>query len=336
MGINNKNVDRAYEILKLYLDNNYPDEVEKEVMDWLVAEFDNPDKLMAMKWIFFEYIHPDHNPNSKALKMYNKMAERLGFAKVKRKTLHRRIILKIAAVIIPLVLIAGGMLWYTINSGCYSDVLAEVNVSANESSHKKILLPDSTEVWLRSGSEIAYKEYSDKREVQLSGEGYFIVAKENRPFTVDANHISVEVLGTEFNLSSVSGNENVSVILYSGSIRTTVDNKDYILSPGEHLRYNYKTSDISVGRDSSLSSSEWVDKALSFENCTLPDIFKQCEDYFGVSIVADKQISSGLHHSVKFKKEDTLKEVLDVLQILTKEFQYKIENDTVKIIIQKP
>ena len=336
MGVNSKNVDRAYEILKLYLDNNYPDEVEEEVMDWLADEFDNPDKLMAMKWIFFEYIHPDHNPDKKVLKMYNKMAKRLGFAETKKYTLRRRIVFKLAAVIIPLIMIVGGMLWYTINSGCYSSVITEVNVSADENSHKKIVLPDNTEVWLRNGSKIVYKEYSDKRNVRLLGEGYFVVAKEDRPFTVDADHINVEVLGTEFNLSSISGDENVMVKLYSGSIRTTVDNKAYILSPGDYLNYNYKTSDISIGRDSALDPSEWVAKALSFENCTLSDIFEQCEGYFGVNIITDKPALFELRHSVKFKKEDGLKEVLDVLQILTKEFQYKIENDTVKIIIQKP
>ena len=68
---------------------------------------------------------------------------------------------------------------------------------------EQVVLPDSSRVWLNSGSVLIYPSIfvGDRREVYLSGEGYFEVEKNaEQPFIVKARTLNVEVLGTRFNL----------------------------------------------------------------------------------------------------------------------------------------
>ena len=53
-------------------------------------------------------------------------------------------------------------------------------VSAAYGEQKRLILPDSSEVWLNAGSSILYPETfaKDKRQVILNGEAYFSVKKD--------------------------------------------------------------------------------------------------------------------------------------------------------------
>ena len=69
----------------------------------------------------------------------------------------------------------------------------------------KLTLNDGTVVWLNSESELRYPTsfVGEKREVFLTGEGYFSVAyDEKQPFIVVSSDIYTKVYGTEFNVRS--------------------------------------------------------------------------------------------------------------------------------------
>ena len=69
----------------------------------------------------------------------------------------------------------------------------------------KLVLPDGSRVWLNAESSIRYPAAfsGDIREVSVTGETYFEVAKDTRrPFIVSVNGISVKALGTAFNINA--------------------------------------------------------------------------------------------------------------------------------------
>ena len=64
-------------------------------------------------------------------------------------------------------------------------------------------LSDGTKVWLNSDSELRFPVtfVGDRRNVEIEGEAYFEVAKdEAKPFHVLANGADIKVLGTSFNV----------------------------------------------------------------------------------------------------------------------------------------
>lgn len=61
---------------------------------------------------------------------------------------------------------------------------------------------------------------NDKREVELEGEGYFKVMKDERkPFRVVVKKQTVEVLGTEFNVDAYPEEKNTYTTLVSGKVK---------------------------------------------------------------------------------------------------------------------
>ncbi|MEM7297151.1 MAG: FecR domain-containing protein, partial [Bacteroidota bacterium] len=100
--------------------------------------------------------------------------------------------LKYAAALVPVGLALFLLLWYPFDSN-------DLTISNSEREPKSVLLPDSTVVWLRTGSSIRYPESFEKesREVELIGEGYFEVkSKKNHPFIASIERAKVRVLGT--------------------------------------------------------------------------------------------------------------------------------------------
>ena len=98
------------------------------------------------------------------------------------------------------------------------------------SGKSKIILPDSSVVWLNSGSSLRYAvNFFENREVDLSGEALFDVTKDSRhPFVVSTSGVKVRVHGTRFNVNSYSKEENILVTLFQGSVSLEAGGKRLI------------------------------------------------------------------------------------------------------------
>ena len=83
-------------------------------------------------------------------------------------------------------------------------------------------MSDGTLVYLNAGSTLRYPVTflnGKSREVSLDGEAYFVVSKDkDHPFIVNANEVSTQVYGTEFNISSYKNDPKVDIVLVEGSI----------------------------------------------------------------------------------------------------------------------
>jgi ferric-dicitrate binding protein FerR (iron transport regulator) len=106
------------------------------------------------------------------------------------------------------------IVWMTVSSG------------ANEV--KKIRLPDSSIVQLKSNSSIRYAaafQVGAERSVELQeGAAFFDVQKDAaRPFTVYAKGFCIRVLGTSFNISAYKDQPDFKVDVVSGKIRIEQD-----------------------------------------------------------------------------------------------------------------
>ena len=113
-------------------------------------------------------------------------------------------------------------------------------------------LPDSTLVYLNSGSVLKYPSIftGNIREVSLNGEAYFEVAKDpEHKFIVSTPQKSkVEVLGTHFNLEAFDEMDEVITTLVEGKVEFVYE-KDgqgskILMCPGQKVIYNNKDGQI--------------------------------------------------------------------------------------------
>jgi len=183
------------------------------------------------------------------------------------KTSLFRIITRYAAIFI-VAFSLGGLLFYYIgrNRIAYpGQRISELIVPLGSRAH--FSLPDGSIVTLNAGSTLKYDNHFgiDERVVQLEGEGYFKVAKdEGKPFIVKTTFLNVTALGTEFNVKAYSLDKTIETTLVNGSIKIeplTDDNKGEItvLKPNQKLTFYKENSNIV---DETTESEEIIETGI--------------------------------------------------------------------------
>ncbi|MDP3435762.1 MAG: FecR family protein [Bacteroidales bacterium] len=183
----------------------------------------------------------------------------------------------------------------------------------------KVVLPDSSVVYLNSGSSIYYpsKFHGENREVDFTGEGYFEV-RENSAFPMKislSNGMSVYVKGTTFNLSSYENDRSLSLLLLSGKVSLLDNNSNEIvkLLPKEKLLLDKTTSKISVIRPQDIVPTVgWKKGWLVFDETTMPEILKKLERWYGVNVVVNDSTIMTKTLTAKFR-EESLSQVLELM-----------------------
>lgn len=97
------------------------------------------------------------------------------------------------------------------------------------SSLSKVILPDSSVVWINAGSTLKYNsDFGFKnRDVYLTGEAFFDVASnEKLPFEVKLKKISFRAIGTSFNIKAYEEDKFVEATVEEGKIQLKGLNKE--------------------------------------------------------------------------------------------------------------
>jgi transmembrane sensor len=127
-----------------------------------------------------------------------------------------------------------------------------VTVITQNGERSQVILPDSSIVWLNSGTTLTYRHNlsEHRREVVLNGEAFFKVAhNEKLPFNVQCNDVVVSVLGTEFDVNAYPETGKVCVALESGKValsHSRIESVNYTLKPGELAAYDLKQNTLHI------------------------------------------------------------------------------------------
>lgn len=318
-----------YQILKQFFLNSYPPEIEEKVQKWIIKDKWTAEKNNAMSAIWDEM---EIAPNDNTYKALDRVRNKIKQLENQKKHLRiRRVLLGSAAVIIPVLLILGSYLY--INQGVE---MIEVVTSSNQ--QKQCTLADGTTILLNSSTKITYpSKFEDStRVVALDGEAYFSVASDaTKPFIVKTNNLSVRVLGTKFNISAYPTNDRTIATLNSGKIQVDIQSgktdSKYILKPNQEIVFNKIDNSVLINTVTGENSS-WKDGSLVFQDATFNDIVNTIERRYGVTINYSKQAFLNTPYTIKFIHNESLEDVLNVLQDVVGGFEYKKENSNITII----
>ncbi len=205
-----------------------------------------------------------------------------------------------------------------------------------------VTLSDGSKVWLNSGSRLIYPIVfnANKREVYLEGEAIFEVTHHAaHPFSVLTENQEIEDLGTVFNVSSYSDDENNFVVLKSGSVQITYkENSSFkkkrktIIAPGAMANINLKSNKISSQEVNVNQYFSWKQGVLILQNNNLSYITKRLSRYYNVNIVIeDESLANETFTGYLDLKDDVEKVIQTIKQTSNLKYQ-KIEN---KIILTK-
>ena len=318
-----------YQILKQFFFNSYPPEIEEKVQKWIIKDKWIAEKNNAMSAIWDEM---EIAPNDNTYKALDRVKNKIKQLENQKKHLRiRRVLLGSAAVIIPVLLLFGSYLYIN------QDVeMIEVVTSSNQ--QKQCTLADGTTILLNSGTKITYpSKFKDStRVVTLDGEAYFSVASDAaKPFIVKTSNLSVKVLGTKFNISAYPTNDRTIATLNSGKIQVDIQSgktdSKYILKPNQEIVFNKIDDSILINIVTGKNRS-WKDGSLVFQDATFNDIVNTIERRYGVTIDYSKQAFLDTPYTIKFIHNESIEDVLNVLQDVVGGFEYKKEKSKITIM----
>ena len=150
----------------------------------------------------------------------------------------------------------------------------------------EVRLPDGSYVWMNADSEIRFpvKFGKGKRDVFLRGEAFFVVTKDtSRPFVVNANDkMSVEVLGTQFNLQAYPDDTFVETTLNKGAVRVFNGKQGVKLRPDEQAVYD--EGKFTVRKVDASRYSAWKEGKFMLLNHSLENIMTRLARWYNIDI----------------------------------------------------
>jgi len=136
-------------------------------------------------------------------------------------------------------------------------------------------LPDGTQVALNAGSSLHYPSRfkGKERKVSLEGEAFFDVTHdEEKAFVIEAEDMQVRVLGTSFYVNTLSGDNTMEVVLISGSVQLSFNDKQMLLEPGDKAIVLKQYGEIVKQQNKDPNLLAWKTKKLCFDNTPLSEI----------------------------------------------------------------
>ncbi|MDN5283981.1 MAG: FecR protein [Mucilaginibacter sp.] len=231
-----------------------------------------------------------------------------------------------------------GVLVYHFNKNISGKNIAgpsEINtITTPRGGQYQIELEDGTKVWLNAASSIKFPQvFTDKnRQVELSGEAYFEVAKnKTKPFIVKANGTQIQVFGTHFNVNAYTDNSSIATTLLEGSVSMTYAGTKVMLKPGQQGVTSITGLPIKTDFVDTEEVMAWKNGLFIFHDQSIANIMKQVSRWYDVDI----EYQDGTQNKEfggTISKYKNITELLNNLQ-LTQTIHYKLEGR--RVIIMK-
>jgi ferric-dicitrate binding protein FerR (iron transport regulator) len=215
-----------------------------------------------------------------------------------------------------------------IGSYFYLNTLDE-KITTQFAESKEVVLPDNSEVILNADSQLTYseKKWDEQRNVDLSGEAFFKVAKGKR-FTVATDAGTVAVLGTQFNVENRKG--FFEVTCFEGLVGVTFKGREIKLSAGSSfLAIN---GEIRDKIKSNGKAPSWLNAESTFKSIPLKYVLQEFERQHNI-LVETQNIDMNQLYTGSFSNTDTdvaLKSISMPSQI-----KFKLEGDKVLFYAEK-
>ena len=232
-----------------------------------------------------------------------------------------------------------------------NDTINQKAVTMKESMNKVIvsygkksmvLLSDGTKVWLNAGSQLVYPAVflKDTREVALIGEAFFDVVKNpQKPFIVKAADVSVQVLGTRFDISAYPEDKVIQTVLEEGKINLKysgdgIFKRDYVVEmvPNQMVEFDKISREANSSTVNVSKFVSWKDGMLEFEKVNLYKALKQVERFYNIRILLEDQSIGSYKLSGKLDLKDEPEKVLNVIKLTVPiDWQRKSNGDFIVI-----
>lgn len=240
--------------------------------------------------------------------------------KIGKSTNKRTLWLKIAASVSLLAVLS--VVLISLNSS------PSVNTISSTKEKIEVQFPDGSLGVLNHSSSFTYPDkFGQERRVAFTGEAYFDIKKNEKPFIIDANGVEVKVLGTAFNLITNS----TEVILYvdRGLVAFSKAGVETQVKAGLEAVFDKQTESVSIKEIPTENTMSWRNGLFKFVDTPLNQAIKDLSEYYQV----DFELSNTKLHKCRISAtidQQTLGEVLVLLERIL-DVKVELKGNSVKI-----
>jgi ferric-dicitrate binding protein FerR (iron transport regulator) len=153
--------------------------------------------------------------------------------------------------------------------------------------HKLIQLSDGSTVLLNSNSTLSYQQTfkGEVREVSLSGEAFFSVTKDTRPFVIMTSNAKTTVLGTKFDVWA--RDEKTRVFVKEGRVNLAWKHEQktgVILSRNQLSVVKNNLQPTTPKKVESSYLLGWIENKLVFNHTPLNEIIDELQRFYDVKL----------------------------------------------------
>ncbi len=228
-----------------------------------------------------------------------------------------------------------------------NQLIVQANTATNKTEYLEISIPkgklfqlalsDGTKVWLNAASKLKFpqqfKTSEKNRTVYLEGEAFFdVTTNKKQPFIVKTGAIDVQVLGTQFNVSSYPEDAAVKTTLVEGSVAVNDANNDNIkleLTPNHQAIYTKSNKILKQKQVNTALFTSWMYRKIILQNESFTEVCKRIERTYDVEI---ESMNDKLNNT-RFTGEFDIENVSQILNVFSEtiEFTYTIKDKKIRI-----
>lgn len=181
----------------------------------------------------------------------------------------------------------------------------------------RLELSDGTRVWLNAETRLSYpKMFGRQREVYLTGEAYFEVAKKSdQPFIVHVHNSSVEVLGTCFCVIDYP-DQPLQTVLAEGQVRVVSTKDSVILRPNQKAEISLEGTIGVTSVDAAVYVS-WISGIYEFVDMPLQTVAMYIARMYNVDVRFEEESLKDVRLTGAIYCHENLGYTLNVLERAT-------------------
>ncbi len=213
-------------------------------------------------------------------------------------------------------------------------------ISTPKGGQYEVILPDGSHVWLNAASSLRFPTAftNNERNVELTGEAYFEVAKDaTKPFKVYfSSHTgggregAVEVLGTHFNINAYNDEANIKATLLEGSIRVTPAqgsrleaHSSKLLTPGQQASISSQSNQSTPIQVQTVDTEEviaWKNGKFQFNQADIKTVMRQIARWYDVEVTYEGPVSKEKFEG-EIPRNSSLADVFRILELSAVHFK---------------
>ena len=303
-------------IIKTFMHNPMPDDVQVSFAEWLLSEDDSAAKHKALEQEWNSMCESSLEDSVSSVTRWSRLRE------IHRKidnvpSRRRGLFLSWGAVAACAAALCLAATLHFVFGGRSVNERQTCYVTSS-SGKGEFTLPDGSRVWLNSDSRLEFTgDLSGKvRNVDLYGEAFFDVNPSESYFVVNMGGVRVKVLGTEFNARNSELYGDYEITLNSGKVQVESERFSPVtLAPGQQFHAPFSLETASVRKVNTCNYSSWTGESLVLENRRLQTVITNLEHWYNINISLGPEIDKDIRLSMTIRHESADK-TLDLISTL--------------------